>query len=46
MVFDPRQISYERLLQLSWESHTPAQGFRQGNDGGTQYRSAVAGADG
>ncbi|MET7638183.1 peptide-methionine (S)-S-oxide reductase MsrA [Streptomyces sp. NPDC005438] len=41
VVFDPQQVSYERLLALFWESHDPTQGFRQGNDRGTQYRSAV-----
>jgi peptide-methionine (S)-S-oxide reductase len=41
VVFDPSIVSYERLLQLFWEDHDPTQGYRQGNDVGTQYRSAV-----
>ncbi|MFE3414361.1 peptide-methionine (S)-S-oxide reductase MsrA [Streptomyces mirabilis] len=41
VVHDPGLISYDRLLQVFWESHNPTQGFRQGNDVGTQYRSAV-----
>jgi peptide-methionine (S)-S-oxide reductase len=45
VVFDPEQVSYERLLAVFWESHDPTQGMRQGNDVGTQYRSAVYYAD-
>ena len=41
VVFDPEQVSYEELLQVFWEAHDPTQGMRQGNDVGTQYRSAV-----
>ncbi|HEY6055635.1 MAG TPA: peptide-methionine (S)-S-oxide reductase MsrA [Gaiellaceae bacterium] len=41
VVFDPAVTSYEAILRLFWENHDPTQGMRQGNDVGTQYRSAV-----
>ncbi len=40
-VFDPARTSYEEMLRIFWEGHDPTQGMRQGNDAGTQYRSAI-----
>src|SRR5258708_6469113 len=41
VVYDPKETSYEALLRVFWENHDPTQGMQQGNDVGTQYRSAI-----
>jgi peptide-methionine (S)-S-oxide reductase len=41
VVYDPRRVAYADLLRVFWENHDPTQGMRQGNDVGTQYRSAI-----
>jgi peptide-methionine (S)-S-oxide reductase len=46
IVFDPKRVSFSTLLRVFWESHDPTQGMRQGNDVGTQYRSAIFGYGG
>ncbi|MEJ7633892.1 peptide-methionine (S)-S-oxide reductase MsrA [Aeromicrobium sp.] len=41
VIFDPANLTYQRLLEVFWENHDPTQGMRQGNDRGTQYRSII-----
>ena len=41
MAYDPTRVTYDKLLKVFWEHHDPTQGMRQGNDVGTQYRSAI-----
>jgi len=41
VIYDPGEVSYDKLLSVFWESHDPTQGMRQGNDAGTQYRSGI-----
>jgi peptide-methionine (S)-S-oxide reductase len=41
VAYDPKQVSFEQILKAFWEGHDPTQGMRQGNDAGTQYRSAI-----
>ena len=45
VAYDPARVTYEQLLKVFWEHHDPTQGMRQGNDSGTQYRSAIYATD-